>query len=80
MQAANVQQIVGNTDDVEHVMTAVDGASLLIDDLDNSLGILDLKLKHMRADITAIEARNNSLQVGPASEGAAAGCAVWPGA
>ena len=60
-----MQQIVGNTDDVGHVMTAVDGASLLIDDLDNSLGILDLKLKHMRADITAIEARNNSLQVRP---------------
>lgn len=45
------------------MMASVEGASVLIDDVDTSLGILDLKLKHMRADITAIEARNNSLQV-----------------
>ena len=60
-----MQEIVGNAEEVQRVITAVEGASLLIDDVDNSLGLLDLKLKHMRADITAIESRNNSLQVWP---------------
>ena len=63
VQAANVQEIAGNGEEVQRVMASVEGASVLIDDVDTSLGILDLKLKHMRADITAIEARNNSLQV-----------------
>lgn len=31
----------------------------LIDDLDETLAIFDLKLRHMREDIAAIESRNN---------------------
>ena len=63
LQAANVQDIVGNAHDVDQVVHAVDFAGALIDDLDQSLDVLNQKLKHMRTDITAIEARNNSLQV-----------------
>ena len=63
LQAANVQDIVGNARDVDQVVHAVDSAGALIDDLDQSLDVLNQKLKHMRTDITAIEARNNSLQV-----------------
>ena len=58
-----MQDIVGNARDVDQVVHAVDSAGALIDDLDQSLDVLNQKLKHMRTDITAIEARNNSLQV-----------------
>ena len=58
-----MQDIIGNAQDVDQVVHAVDFAGALIDDLDQSLDVLNQKLKHMRTDITAIEARNNSLQV-----------------
>ena len=79
MQAANVQDIIGNAQDVDQVVHAVDFAGALIDDLDQSLDVLGQKLKHMRTDITAIEARNNSLQVWqPCSSLNIPGQIAWP--
>ncbi len=34
-----------------------------MDDLEETVAILDVKLRHMRHDIAAIEARNNSLEL-----------------
>jgi len=38
-------------------------ATSLLDDFEQNLTIFDIKLRHMREDIAAIEARNNSLEL-----------------
>lgn len=35
----------------------------LLDDLEENLSVFDIKLRHMREDIAAIEARNNRLEL-----------------
>jgi len=45
------------------VAASVTHAEGLLEDLEESLAILDVKLRHMREDIAAIEARNNSLEL-----------------
>ena len=42
-------------------MLRLQDAISLINDLDENLHIFDIKLRHMREDIAAIEARNNRL-------------------
>ena len=59
MQAANVHAILESGPLVERVLTRLQDAISLIDDLDENLHIFDVKLRHMREDIAAIEARNN---------------------
>ena len=44
---------------VQRVQTRLNDSISLIDDLDETLAIFDLKLRHMREDIAAIESRNN---------------------
>jgi len=44
---------------VHKVQVRLNDSIGLIDDLDETLAIFDLKLRHMREDIAAIEARNN---------------------
>ncbi len=44
---------------VHKVQVQLNDSIGLIDDLDETLAIFDLKLRHMREDIAAIEARNN---------------------
>lgn len=44
---------------VHKVQVSLNDSIGLIDDLDETLAIFDLKLRHMREDIAAIEARNN---------------------
>ena len=63
LQAANVQAMVGGGQEVQSLIARVEDGYALVDDLDQNLDILDLKLRHMRADIAAIEDRNNALQV-----------------
>ena len=59
LQAANVHAILESGPLVQKVQVRLDDSISLIDDLDETLAIFDLKLRHMREDITAIEARNN---------------------
>ena len=44
---------------MQKVQARLDDSIALIDDLDETLAIFDLKLRHMREDIAAIESRNN---------------------
>ena len=59
LQAANVHAILESGPLVQKVQVRLNDSIGLIDDLDETLAIFDLKLRHMREDITAIEARNN---------------------
>lgn len=59
MQAANVHAILESGPLVHKVQVRLNDSIGLIDDLDETLAIFDLKLRHMREDIAAIEARNN---------------------
>ena len=45
------------------VLEHVQGAAAQLDDLEENLSVFDLKLRHMREDIAAIEARNNRLEL-----------------
>ncbi|KAK9820749.1 hypothetical protein WJX74_010160 [Apatococcus lobatus] len=63
LEAANVHAILESGPVVAGVVDRLDGAISLIDDLDENLNIFDVKLRHMREDIAAIEARNNSLEL-----------------
>lgn len=59
MQAANVHAILESGPFVHRVQARLNDSITLIDDLDETLAIFDLKLRHMREDIAAIESRNN---------------------
>ena len=59
MQAANVHAILESGPFVQRVQVRLNDSIALIDDLDETLAIFDLKLRHMREDIAAIESRNN---------------------
>ena len=59
LQAANVHAILESGPLVATVMLRLQDAISLINDLDENLHIFDIKLRHMREDIAAIEARNN---------------------
>ena len=59
MQAANVHAILESGPFVQKVQARLNDSNALIDDLDETLAIFDLKLRHMREDIAAIESRNN---------------------
>lgn len=59
LQAANVHAILESSPLVQKVQVRLNDSIGLIDDLDETLAIFDLKLRHMREDIAAIEARNN---------------------
>ncbi len=61
LQAANVHAILESGPLVATVMLRLQDAISLINDLDENLHIFDIKLRHMREDIAAIEARNNRL-------------------
>lgn len=45
------------------VAERLNNAAGLLDDFEQNLTIFDIKLRHMREDIAAIEARNNSLEL-----------------
>ena len=48
---------------VERVQQRLEEALGLLDDVGENLAIFDVKLRHMREDIAAIEARNNKLEL-----------------
>ncbi|DBA75637.1 TPA: hypothetical protein ACH3X2_009071 [Trebouxia sp. C0005] len=63
LEAANVHAILESGPLVHKVQVRLNDSIGLIDDLDETLAIFDLKLRHMREDIAAIEARNNRLEL-----------------
>lgn len=63
VQAANVHAILESGSAAAQVAERLDRATDLLDDFEQNLSIFDIKLRHMREDIAAIEARNNSLEL-----------------
>ena len=62
-QAANVHAILESGPAAAGVAERLNHAVGLLDDFEQNLTIFDIKLRHMREDIAAIEARNNSLEL-----------------
>ncbi|KAL9247087.1 hypothetical protein vseg_020555 [Gypsophila vaccaria] len=63
LEAANVHAILETEPLVEEVLKGLDGALNCVDDMDEWLGIFNVKLRHMREDIESIETRNNKLEM-----------------
>jgi len=62
LEVANVHEILQASEATDGLLRNVDGAVAQLDDLDAWLETFHVKLKHMRTDVAAIEARNNELQ------------------
>lgn len=63
LEAANVHAILESQPLVEEVLQQLDAAQGSVEDMDEWLGIFNVKLRHMREDIESIEARNNKLEL-----------------
>ncbi|KAK6256686.1 hypothetical protein QUC31_000145 [Theobroma cacao] len=63
LEAANVHAILESEPLVEEVLQGLEAASNCVDDMDEWLGIFNVKLRHMREDIESIETRNNKLEM-----------------
>lgn len=63
LEAANVHAILENEPLIEEVMQGLESASICVEDMDEWLGIFNIKLRHMREDIESIESRNNKLEM-----------------
>eukprot|EP00208_Stichococcus_sp_RCC1054_P005039 CAMPEP_0206147450 /NCGR_PEP_ID=MMETSP1473-20131121/33473_1 /ASSEMBLY_ACC=CAM_ASM_001109 /TAXON_ID=1461547 /ORGANISM="Stichococcus sp, Strain RCC1054" /LENGTH=516 /DNA_ID=CAMNT_0053544377 /DNA_START=270 /DNA_END=1816 /DNA_ORIENTATION=- len=63
LEDANAVGILASTAGVTEIIGNIGYAEGLVEDMEESLHILDVKLRHMRKDIAAIEARNNSLEL-----------------
>ncbi|CAO2827144.1 unnamed protein product [Amaranthus hypochondriacus] len=63
LEAANVHAILETEPLVDEVLKGLDNALNCVDDMDEWLGIFNVKLRHMREDIESIETRNNKLEM-----------------
>ncbi|KAK9073328.1 hypothetical protein SSX86_007652 [Deinandra increscens subsp. villosa] len=63
LEAANVHAILESEPLVEEVLQGLEAATIAVDDMDEWLGIFNIKLRHMREDIESIETRNNQLEM-----------------
>ncbi|XP_042385748.1 exocyst complex component SEC3A-like [Zingiber officinale] len=63
LEAANVHALVECESIIEEVLQGLEGASTCVEDMDEWLGIFNVKLRHMREDIESIESRNNKLEL-----------------
>ncbi|KAL3514581.1 hypothetical protein ACH5RR_027298 [Cinchona calisaya] len=63
LEAANVHAILENEPLVDEVLQGLDSATNCVEDMDEWLGIFNVKLRHMREDIESIETRNNKLEM-----------------
>ncbi|XP_057974982.1 exocyst complex component SEC3A [Malania oleifera] len=63
LEAANVHAILENEPLIEEVLQGLESATNCVDDMDEWLGIFNVKLRHMREDIESIETRNNKLEL-----------------
>ncbi|GAB2271876.1 Exocyst complex component S3A [Dionaea muscipula] len=70
LEAANVHAILETEPLVEEVSKGLDSAISSVEDLNEWLGIFNVKLRHMREDIESIETRNNKLAMQSVNNGA----------
>nr|XP_043636550.1 exocyst complex component SEC3A-like [Erigeron canadensis] len=63
LEAANVHAILESEPLVDEVLQGLEAATVCVDDMDEWLGIFNVKLRHMREDIESIETRNNQLEM-----------------
>ncbi|KAK8648997.1 hypothetical protein V6N13_129735 [Hibiscus sabdariffa] len=63
LEAANVHAILETEPLVDKVLQGLEVATNCVDDMDDWLGIFNIKLRHMREDIKSIETRNNKLEM-----------------
>ncbi|XP_028779096.1 exocyst complex component SEC3A [Neltuma alba] len=63
LEAANVHAILESEPMIEEVLQGLDTAMSCVEDMDEWLGIFNVKLRHMREDIESIETRNNNLEM-----------------
>ncbi|XP_024970249.1 exocyst complex component SEC3A-like [Cynara cardunculus var. scolymus] len=63
LEAANVHAILESEHLVDEVLRGLESATTYVEDMDEWLAIINVKLRHMREDIEAIEARNNKLEM-----------------
>ncbi|XP_074584425.1 exocyst complex component SEC3A-like isoform X2 [Curcuma longa] len=63
LEAANVHALVECESIIEEVLQGLEAASTCVEDMDEWLGIFNVKLRHMREDIESIESRNNKLEL-----------------
>ncbi|KAF6166562.1 hypothetical protein GIB67_005424 [Kingdonia uniflora] len=63
LEAANVHAILENEPLIEEVLQGLESATICVEDMDEWLGIFNVKLRHMREDIESIEIRNNKLEM-----------------
>ncbi|KAL2504144.1 Exocyst complex component SEC3A [Abeliophyllum distichum] len=63
LEAANVHVILENESLVDEVLQGLEIATNCVEDMDEWLGIFNVKLRHMREDIESIETRNNKLEM-----------------
>ncbi|OWM74483.1 hypothetical protein CDL15_Pgr003986 [Punica granatum] len=63
LEAANVHAILECEPMIDEVLQGLEVAANCIEDMDEWLGIFNVKLRHMREDIQSIETRNNKLEL-----------------
>ncbi|KAL3642108.1 Exocyst complex component S3A [Castilleja foliolosa] len=63
LEAANVHAILENEPLINEVLQGLESATNCVEDMDEWLGIFNVKLRHMREDIESIETRNNKLEM-----------------
>ncbi|XP_066339899.1 exocyst complex component SEC3A-like [Miscanthus floridulus] len=63
LESANVYALMETESVVEEVLQGLEIASICVEDMDEWLGIFNIKLRHMREDIQSIEWRNNRLEL-----------------
>ncbi|XP_024027764.1 exocyst complex component SEC3A [Morus notabilis] len=63
LEAANVHAILESEPLIDEVLKGLEASTSCVDDMDEWLGIFNVKLRHMREDIESIETRNNKLEM-----------------
>ncbi|KAL8478310.1 hypothetical protein ACS0TY_030283 [Phlomoides rotata] len=63
LEAANVHAILQNEPLIREVLQGLEIATNCVEDMDEWLGIFNVKLRHMREDIESIEIGNNKLEM-----------------
>ncbi|KAL1366752.1 hypothetical protein HN51_020826 [Arachis hypogaea] len=63
LEAANVHAILETEPLIDEVLKGIEAATNCVEDMDEWLGMFNVKLRHMREDIESIETRNNKLEL-----------------
>ncbi|KAE9609399.1 putative exocyst complex component Sec3 [Lupinus albus] len=63
LEAANVHAILESEPLIDEVLQGLEVATHCVEDVDEWLGMFNVKLRHMREDIESIETRNNKLEM-----------------